>query len=239
MSKSKIAWTDETWNPVTGCTKTSAGCAHCYAQRMAKRLKGRFGYPADEPFRVTFHPDRLDQPMRWRKPRRVFVCSMGDLWHPDVKPCDRAAVIRATNAAPQHTYIFLTKRPERFDGAWAEQENFWLGTSVENADYTDRIELLRKTPAAIRFLSIEPLLGPIPRLPLRGIDWVIVGGESGPGARPMKRLWVRDIRDQCIESNVPFFFKQWGTAKRKSGNGLPWLDGRTWGEYPIAKSNSQ
>jgi len=217
----KIEWADETWNPVTGCSHSGTpGCDNCYARRMAHRLRGRFGYPAGEPFRVTFHPDRLDEPRRWRKPRWVFVCSMGDLWHPDVDPLDRAAVIRATAAAPQHQYLFLTKRPERMAAEieWRRSPNLWAGTSIENADaMVERLEPLLKTRAARRFVSCEPLLGLVDlklrywdELSRRKIRWVIAGGETGPGARPTDPVWARHLREDCAEARVPFFFKSWG-----------------------------
>ncbi len=227
---SKIEWTDVSWNPVTGCTKISPGCEHCYAKRMSKRLAGRFGYPAENPFSVTCHPDKLDQPLHWKKPRNIFVCSMGDLFHEDVPEQFIWRCFLTMSIATQHTYQVLTKRPETMAKMMriafssdlhggGPAPNVWLGTSVENADHVSRIELLRNTPAAIRFLSLEPLLGPITRLPLRridwvmplcGIDWVIVGGETGPGARPMDPDWARDIRDQCKTAGVPFFFKAMG-----------------------------
>lgn len=219
----KIEWTDETWNPVTGCTPISEGCKNCYAARMANRLRGRFGYPADEPFRVTVHPDRLGDPFHWRKPRRIFVCSMGDLFHKNVPVgfIDRAFVVMA--GSRRHTFIVLTKRAAEL-GAWCRHQreraareidyvklplpNVWQGVSVENADNLWRIDELRHVPAAVRFLSLEPLLGALPNLDLAGIDWVIVGGETGPGARPMKPEWARAIRHDCAEAGVPFFMKQ-------------------------------
>jgi protein gp37 len=213
---------------------------------MATRLAGRCGYPADEPFRVTFHRERLDEPQQWKKPRRVFVCSMGDLWHPDVKPEDRAAVIRATNLAPQHTYLFLTKRPENFDGDWSGQDNFWLGVTVEDQQRADeRIPWLLKCQARIRFLSCEPLLGPVeifqwgcphpaqtPRgivLPPGALHWVIAGGETGPGARPANPSWFRSIRDQCSAAQVPFFFKgfgEWAEYTQVGADGWAWTGPR-------------
>jgi len=232
-AQSKIQWTEATWNPVTGCTKVSPGCQNCYAERMAKRLAGRCGYPADEPFQVTLHPERLGDPLKWRKPRKIFVCSMGDLFHAKV-PCEFIfRVFNAMNCAFQHEYQILTKRVRRLmylDGELEWADHIWMGVSVENADYIGRIDELRQTRAAVKFLSLEPLLGPLPNLNLTNIDWVIVGGESGPGARPMKEEWVTDIRDQCLTSKVPFFFKQWGgTNKKKTGR---ILQGRTWDEMP-------
>jgi len=211
----RIEWTDETWNPVTGCSHAGTpGCDKCYARRMAHRLRGRFGYPADEPFRVTFHRDRLDQPTRWHKSRRVFVCSMGDLWHRDVNPRDRTAVIRATNPAPQHVYLFLTKRPCRFhlfSGDWTGQPNFWLGVSVENNRAAQqRVPALLAAKVAHRCVSCEPLLeGHVDLTPyLHALEWVICGAETGPGARRMDDEWTVSVRDQCKRAGVPFFFKR-------------------------------
>lgn len=314
MSATKIEWTDATWNPVTGCSPVSAGCRNCYAARMAKRLRGRAGYPADDPFRVTLHPDKLDAPLHWRKPRRVFVCSMGDLFHDDV-PFDFLDQIFAVMAlTPQHTYQLLTKRPERmkayllhiqpeneatgmpaldrYERVWSEMTrslggynyskpegwplpNVWEGITAENQETADeRIPVLLQTPAAVRFVSVEPMLGPVdvspylegsclPRehdyddspvgyvpcavcdgfMPLHesehrpGLDWVIVGGETGPGARPMHPDWVRKVRDDCQAAGVPFFFKGWGAwatcPPDNAGNRRMVLlgqDGRTYGE---------
>lgn len=228
----KIEWTDTVWNVVTGCTKIASGCKHCYAARMANRLRGRCGYPADDPFRVTLHPDRLEQPLRWRKPRMVFVCSMGDMFHNDVPDYFIAAVFGVMAATPQHTYQVLTKRPDRMRDLLSRintDDNVWLGTSASTQkDFDANVPLLLSTPAAVRFVSLEPLLEPIDLVDMigpynatddtalmgdsrnRGLDWVIVGGESGPRARPMHPQWVRAIRSQCVEAGVPFFFKQWG-----------------------------
>ena len=220
-----IGWCTETWNPITGCSLVSEGCRHCYALRMAMRLAGRFGYPADDPFRVTFHPDRLDQPIKWKKPRRVFVCSMGDLFHEDVQPEWIARVWDVMFDCPQHTFLVLTKRPERmrlfaewFDRVQGRRfvyPNVWLGVTVENQWAADeRIPILLDAPAAHRFVSCEPLLG---RVDLgryvgwfgeqSGIDWVIAGGESGPGARPSNPDWFRSLRDQCQVVATPFYLK--------------------------------
>lgn len=245
-----IEWTDETWNPTTGCDQVSPGCDNCYALTLAKRLKamGQPRYQNDgDPrtsgpgFGLTLHPDKLGEPLRWRKPRRVFVNSMSDLFHPDVPAdfiCDVFDVMRQT---PRHTYQVLTKRPQRMTGlvsaiyaGWDEVLlNVWLGTSIENDRYTFRANHLRQTPAAVRFLSLEPLLGPLPSLNLDGIDWVIVGGESGAKARPMQADWVRDVRDQCQETGTAFFFKQWGGRTPKAGGAE--LDGRLWQEFPVAE----
>jgi protein gp37 len=303
---SKIEWTDATWNPVTGCSKVSPGCAHCYAETLAlTRLAGKPGYPGlpwtpeNALLNVVERPERLDQPLRWRRPRMVFVNSMSDLFHEEVSDEFIARVFTVMAAAPQHVFQVLTKRPERMrdcvrglawempgDGSRGEATiyrpayglpaeplpNVWLGTSIENRRYVQRADLLRETPAAVRFISAEPLLGPLvhddftdndvnggvshwrdshryrgPELDLTNIDWLIVGGESGPGHRPMQAEWVRDLRDACYESRhryspledarlpgnwtgTRFFFKQWGGAKPTSRGRE--LDGRTWDEMP-------
>jgi len=230
---SSIEWTEATWNPVTGCTKLSPGCAHCYAERMARRLQA-MGQPRyRNGFQVTLQPDAVELPLRWKRPRMIFVNSMSDLFHQEVPASFIARCFAVMEQASQHTFQVLTKRPERAAELAANlpwPRNVWMGTTVENADYVSRIRWLTRIPAVIRFLSLEPLLGPIPRLPLNGIDWVIVGGESGPGARSMKAPWVFQIRDWCAESAVPFFFKQWGgVCKSKRGRKL---DGRVWNEMP-------
>lgn len=238
-----IEWTERTWNPVTGCDRTSPGCDHCYALTLARRLKamGNPRYHNDgDPrtsgpgFAVTLHPDKLYEPLHWAGSQRVFVNSMSDLFHHDI-PAEFIRRVFETMGRSRHTFQVLTKRPHRMAeilSIWAASplHNVWLGTSIESDRYTFRANHLRDTPAAIRFLSCEPLLGPLPSLDLAGIDWVIVGGESGPGARPMHPDWVRDIRDRCVEARVPFFFKQWGGRTPKAGGRL--LDGRTWDEYP-------
>lgn len=230
---SAIEWTDATWNPVTGCTKISPGCKNCYAQRMARRLHAMGQERYKNNFAVTLQPDVLDQPLRWIQPRKIFVNSMSDLFHPDVPLEFIRLVFEIMGKCYWHTFQILTKRSERllqFAGKLSWHDNIWMGVSVENANYTYRIEQLRKVPATVRFLSVEPLLGPIPRLPLRDVHWVIVGGESGPSARSMDPSWVRKIRDRCIAQGVPFFFKQWGgTRKKVTGREL---DGRTWDEIP-------
>ncbi len=231
---SSIEWTEATWNPVTGCTKLSAGCAHCYAERMAKRLKAMGQRRYRNEFKVTLQPDVLAVPLHWKRPRMIFVNSMSDLFHEYVPADYIAKVFAVMQQASWHTFQVLTKRPERAaelapDLPWPA--NVWMGTTVESADYLYRIEPLLKIPAKIRFLSLEPLLGPLPKLPLEGIHWVIVGGESGPDARPMQSKWVFQIRDQCQENGVPFFFKQWGGVY-KSVAGRE-LDGKIWDETPI------
>lgn len=269
MSKTKIEWTDAAWNPVTGCTPVSPGCAHCYARRMAKRLAGRAGYPAaPHEFDVTLHYDRLEYPLRWRRPRRVFVCSMSDLFHEDVPMRYINNVFEVMEQAKQHTFQVLTKRPQRMREYilwWENREqhefrvaNIWLGVTAENQELADeRIPTLLDTHAVVRFVSAEPLLSSISfdydsdichcgeyinahshfeghnPMPMtesflgNGIYWVIVGGETGPRARPMHPDWARDIRDQCIDAGVPFFFKRHGAS-----NSSRLLDGQEWSQYP-------
>ena len=248
--KSAIEWTDATWNPVTGCSKVSPGCAHCYAETLAlTRLAGKPGYsglpwtPENAEANVVLRPDRLTVPLRWRAPRRVFVNSMSDLFHPLVPDEFIGQVFDVMERASRHTFQVLTKRPDRMM-RWASQRrvdfdtpvapNVWLGTSIENGRWIERADYLRGTPAAVRFLSCEPLLGSLWSLDLEAIDWVIVGGESGPKHRPIDPEWVRDIRDRCVATGVPFLFKQWGGRTSKSGGRT--LDGRTWDEYPEVAS---
>ena len=230
---SKIEWTDATWNPVTGCNKVSPGCKLCYAERLAKRLKATGMVKYRNGFVVTLHPDALEIPLRWRKPRTIFVNSMSDLFHDKVPDQFVRDVFAVMESAYWHRYQVLTKRPERLAALNAElpwPSQIWLGVSVESDRYLHRIDLLRQSGAAIKFLSLEPLLGPLPELNLEGIDWVIVGGESGPGARPMDAGWVLDIRDQCAAAGVSFYFKQWGGVFKKRHGRL--LDGRTWDDMP-------
>jgi protein gp37 len=232
--KSSIEWTESTWNPLTGCTKISPGCKHCYAERMALRLQAMGQANYVKGFTLTLHQEALELPLRWKKPQTIFVNSMSDMFHAKV-PLD--FILRAFDVmrrAHWHRFQVLTKRADRLS-ALSEQlpwaDNIWMGVSVENKPYTYRIDHLRDTGAAIKFLSLEPLLGPLDDLCLDGIDWVIVGGESGPGARAMKSEWVVSIRDQCIEAGVPFFFKQWGGVwKKKFGRTL---EGETWDQMPI------
>ena len=235
--KSAIEWTDATWNPVTGCTKISPGCKHCYAERMARRLQAMGNRRYRNGFGVTLHPDQIVLPLRWREPRRIFVNSMSDLFHEAVPEDFIAQVFEVMVQASWHAFQVLTKRADRL-AALAPRlpwpENVWQGVSVESTPYTSRVALLQTVPARVRFLSVEPLLGPIPSLPLEGIHWVIVGGESGPRHRPVDPAWVRDIRDQCERAEVPFFFKQWGGATAKSGGRV--LDGRTWDDQPALRS---
>jgi len=232
---SAIEWTESTWNPVTGCTKVSLGCRHCYAERLAKRLRAMGNANYANGFRVTLHEHMLAVPLRWRTPRVVFVNSMSDLFHEEVPLSFIERVFDVMRRASHHVFQVLTKRSERLAELASElnwPENVWQGVTVEHADYLDRVEHLRATPARIKFLSLEPLLGPIPELDLAGIDWIIVGGESGPGARPMRPEWATDIRDQCLAAGVPFFFKQWGGRNKKKAGRV--LDGRTWDQMPEA-----
>jgi protein gp37 len=235
---SHIEWTDATWNPVRGCTKISPGCKHCYAETFAERFRGVKGHPYEQGFDLRLVPEKLTEPFAWRSPKLVFVNSMSDLFQPGVPDRYTEAVSRVMATADWHTYQVLTKRSQRLrellqgklDFA-AEKENIWWGVSVEDRKYgLPRVDDLRQAPAKVRFLSIEPLLEDLGEIDLSGITWVIVGGESGPGARPMKREWVLSIRKQCQTQRVPFFFKQWGGV-RKSKNGRL-LDGRTYDEYP-------
>lgn len=232
-SGSRIEWTETTWNPVTGCTKISQGCKHCYADRMSRRLQAMGVTKYRDGFSVAIHPEALSDPLKWRKPRLVFVNSMSDLFHQAVPTSFIEAVFAVMNRASHHTFQVLTKRPSRVRSLnsrlrWGP--NIWLGTSIESEDWLRRLDFLRGTDARTKFLSLEPLLGPLPGLSLDGVDWVIAGGESGPGARPMHADWVRHIRDRCVDSDVPFFFKQWGGVfKKRTGRTL---DGRVWDQFP-------
>ena len=234
---SAIEWTEATWNPVRGCTKISPGCKHCYAETFAERFRGVPGHPYEQGFDLRLVPSSLDIPRKWKRGRHVFVNSMSDLFHKDVPDEFIARVFRVMQETPRHSYQLLTKRAERMASLTNRlkvPDNVWCGVSVENEAYVERIDGLRKVPARVRFLSIEPLLGPIPSLTLEGIHWVIVGGESGPGARPMAPEWVREIRDECLERGVPFFFKQWGGVQKSKFGRV--LDGRTWDEMPISSA---
>lgn len=242
--KTAIEWTDVTWNPMTGCTKISAGCDHCYAHTVAQR-KTRDIYlrqlpvkdtPANraDPFAPRFWDDRLEQPFTWREPRRVFVNSMSDVFHAHFTLEQIQQVFDVMNATPEHQYQVLTKRPERALRLAPElqfTDNIWLGVSCEDARVAHRVDTLREIPAAVRFISAEPLLGSLADLDLAGIDWVIAGGESGAGHRPMDPEWVRELRDNCVDAGVAFFFKQWGGHTPKAGGRE--LDGRTWDAYPV------
>lgn len=237
---STIEWTDATWNPVRGCTKVSPGCAHCYAETFAERFRGVPGHPYEQGFDLRLVPEKLEEPLKWRKPRLVFVNSMSDLFHQDVPTDYIRKVFDVMRRAELHQFQLLTKRPERAARLGESLDwpaNTWFGVSVESERYLSRIDHLRNTPAALRFLSVEPLLGPLPSVDLRQVDWVIVGGESGRGARPMQPDWVRGVRDVTVSARVPFFFKQWGAfgpdgrRRSKKENGRL-LDGRTWDELP-------
>ena len=232
-TNSHIEWTDATWNPVTGCSKISPGCKHCYAERLALRLQAMGQKNYRNGFEVTLQPQMLELPLRWKSSRQIFVNSMSDLFHEDVPLSYIKEVFSVMRRAHWHQYQVLTKRSERLLELsprleWGPQ--IWMGVSVENEDYLERIDHLRRTGAHVKFLSLEPLLGPLRKLKLRGIDWVIVGGESGPGARPVDSAWVTDNRDQCVSGGVAFFFKQWGgVQKKKAGRELA---GRPWDEMP-------
>lgn len=231
---SAIEWTDATWNPVRGCSKVSPGCKHCYAETLAERFRGVPGHPFEHGFDLQLIPSALELPLRWRAGRRIFVNSMSDLFHEDVSAAYIRRVFDVMKRAPQHQFQVLTKRAERMAQLATNIEippHVWMGVSVENQKYTKRIDELRRVDAAVRFLSVEPLLGPIDHLDLGGIHWVIVGGESGHGARPMDPSWVRSIRDQCLASKVKFFFKQWGGVRKHITGRV--LDGRTWDQMPV------
>ena len=233
-TKSHIEWTDTTWNPVTGCTKISAGCKFCYAERMAKRLKAMHSPRYRDGFQVTLHHDLIDLPLSWRQPRMVFVNSMSDLFHPQVPLEFIQAVFATMQSADRHIFQVLTKRSERLVEVAGElpwPENVWMGVSVEDERVLHRVDDLRRVPAGVRFLSCEPLIGPLPNLSLDGIGWTIVGGESGPGARPMEEKWVKEIHRKCRLADVPFFFKQWGgVQKHRWGREL---EGKTYDEMPL------
>lgn len=240
MAISTIEWTESTWNPVTGCTKISPGCKNCYAERMALRLQAMGQPNYINGFNLTMHEHSLRLPLSWKKPHTIFVNSMSDLFHKDVPVEFIQKVFDVMGRAYWHRFQILTKRSDRLLDLspgllWIS--NIWMGVTIESSDYTFRIDHLREIGAFVKFLSLEPLLGPMPDLNLKGIDWVIVGGESGPGARPMDRAWVVDIRNQCHKAKVPFFFKQWGgTNKKKAGR---MLEGRTWDEMPMASVPSK
>jgi protein gp37 len=230
---SAIEWTETTWNPVTGCSKVSPGCLNCYAERMAKRLAAMGQERYKNGFKVTLHREAIDEPYSWKRPRIVFVNSMSDLFHEKVSFEFIRDVFKAMNENKRHTFQILTKRSSRLVELapllkWSE--NIWMGVTVENNDYVSRVDDLRKVDCAVRFLSLEPLLGPEPDLDFEGIDWVIVGGESGPGARPIEESWVLDIKKGCQKKSIPFFFKQWGGVNKKKAGRL--LQGKTWDNYP-------
>jgi protein gp37 len=234
--RSAIEWTESTWNPVTGCTKVSPGCAHCYAETFAERWRGLPGHPYEQGFDMRLWPQRLDQPLRWRRPRTIFVNSMSDLFHETIPDEFVIEVFRVMAQAGWHIFQILTKRHERLcelapSLRW--QPNIWMGVTIENRRFVHRADFLREVPAAVRFISAEPLLGPLDGLELSGIDWLIAGGESGYRHRAVHPEWLRELRDRCRAEGVAFFFKQWGGVRAKAGGRL--LDGRTWDEMPAAR----
>jgi len=242
--KSQIEWTNATWNPVTGCTKISQGCDFCYAERFAERFRGVPGHPFEPGFDLTLRPARLEQPLKWRRPRKIFVNSMSDLFHKQVPTDFVDSVFDTMERADWHVFQLLTKRSSRMRayvnrryGEGRAPAHIWLGTSIEDAQRKSRLRHVQQTQASIRFLSIEPLIAPVGELDLEGIDWVIVGGESGPKARPVEIDWVRDIRDQCENQSVAFFFKQWGGKTPKSGGRQ--LDGVYHDDYPITQGGGE
>lgn len=233
----QIEWTDATWNPVTGCSKITAGCDNCYAERFSERFRGVPGHPFENGFDLTLRPHRLEQPLTWKQPRRIFVNSMSDLFHKEVPIAFIDKVFDTMEQAHWHTFQVLTKRSSLMNkylrkryGDQLAPPHIWLGVSVEDAQNTVRLTHLRKAQAAVKFVSFEPLLGSVGKVDLSGFDWVIVGGESGPRARPMEEAWAIEIRDQCLKTKVAFFFKQWGGVRPKSGGRL--LKGREWNQYP-------
>ena len=238
VSSTSIEWTDATWNPVTGCTKISAGCDNCYAERFSERFRGTPGHPFENGFDLMLRPERVEQPLAWKSPKMIFVNSMSDLFHKEVPHSLVDRVFETMEKATWHTFQILTKRSSRMRdyinkryGEAAAPSHIWLGTSVEDGTRKSRIRHMQQMSASIRFLSIEPLIGPMGRMDLDGIDWVIVGGESGPRARSMDPNWVREVRDQCNQTGVAFFFKQWGGIRPKSGGRT--LDGKEWSELPF------
>lgn len=237
---SAIEWTEATWNPVTGCDQVSPGCAHCYAKTFAERWRGVKGHPYEQGFDLKLWPERLEQPVRWSRPRMIFVNSMSDLFHEEIPFEFVAEVFTVMERAEQHTFQILTKRHERLADlapALPWPSNVWMGVSIENRRFVERADFLRRVPAAIRFVSAEPLLGPLDGLDLTDLDWLIAGGESGPGHRPMRVEWVRELRDRCQAEDVMFFFKQWGGHRPTSGGRS--LDGKEWNEMPQGSDAGQ
>lgn len=248
---SKIEWTDATWNPVTGCTKVSPGCKNCYAETMAERWRGIPGHPYEQGFDLRLWEERLKVPLTWRKPRRIFVNSMSDLFHEEVPADFIDEVFQTMREATWHHFQVLTKRADRMAdyvkrqtqrwGSLAEESpHIWLGTSIETQAYLDRAKLIASVPAAVRFLSCEPLLGPLDLHSVLGSDrvnWVIVGGESGPGARPIMKSWVEEIQEECSRAGVPFFFKQWGGVRKKENGRV--LHEQTWDEFPVSLDEAE
>jgi protein gp37 len=233
VQRSAIEWTEATWNPVTGCDEVSPGCAHCYAKAFAERWRGVSGHHYEQGFDLRLWPERLEQPLRWRRPRMIFVNSMSDLFHDGIPDSYVAQVFAVMKQAKQHIFQVLTKRDDRLlrlapQLPWPT--NVWMGVSIENRRFVQRAERLREVPAAVRFISAEPLLGPLEGLDLTGVDWLIAGGESGHRHRPVQKQWLTDLRDRCVDEGVAFFFKQWGGRTPKAGGRV--LDGRTWDELP-------
>lgn len=230
---SKIEWTGSSWNPVTGCSKVSPGCRFCYAERMAHRLQKMQQKKYKNGFKLTLHYEEIERPLNWKKPQTIFVNSMSDLFHENIPKAFILKMFEVMQKAHWHTFQILTKRSKRLLELAPElpwPQNIWVGVTVENSDYIYRLDDLGKIPAFIKFVSMEPLLGPISRFPYKKIDWVIVGGESGPHARPIEEKWVLEIKNQCIKNNLPFFFKQWGGINKKRSGRL--LQGRLWNQYP-------
>jgi protein gp37 len=241
-SSTQIEWTDATWNPVTGCTKITRGCDFCYAERFSERFRGVPGHPFESGFDLKLRPERLTQPLSWRQPRRIFVNSMSDLFHKEIPRSFIDSVFDTMEAANWHTFQVLTKRSSLLTrylhnryGAGKSPPHIWLGVSIEDAKNTIRLKHLRDSRASVKFVSFEPLLGSVGKIDLKGIDWAIVGGESGPHSRPMEEDWAIEIRDQCRSDKVAFFFKQWGGVRPKSGGRL--LQGREWNQYPKIYGN--
>jgi protein gp37 len=233
MAKSRIEWTESTWNPITGCSKISPGCKNCYAERMARRLHAMRQANYRNGFKLTMHPHTVSLPLSWKKPQMIFVNSMSDLFHAQAPKDFIMEIFGTMNKACWHMYQILTKRAEqltKLDSMLRWANNIWMGVTVESADYVYRIDRLRESRSLNKFISFEPLLGSVGNLNLKGIDWVIAGGESGPGARPVQKEWITEIRDQCIEAGIPFFFKQWGGVRKKQNGKI--LDGRIWNEFP-------
>lgn len=233
MAQSAIEWTQATWNPVTGCTKVSPGCKHCYAETLAARLRAMGQPKYRNGFQLALHPDSLEAPLSWKKPQLIFVNSMSDLFHEKIPKSYVHRVFRVMRRAQWHQFQVLTKRAEYLEelsNSLVWPRNVWMGVSIESQDYLYRMDHLRRTDARIKFLSLEPLLGPLSSLDLHGIDWVIVGGESGPGSRPLHKQWVVEVRNQCTRAGVAFFFKQWGGVNKKRTGRL--LDGKTWDALP-------
>jgi protein gp37 len=230
---SRIEWTESTWNPITGCSKISPGCKNCYAERMARRLHAMRLANYRNGFKLTVHPHTVGLPLTWKKPQMIFVNSMSDLFHAQAPKDFIMEIFGTMNKACWHMYQILTKRAEqltKLDSMLPWADNMWMGVTVESADYVYRIDHLRESRSLNKFISFEPLLGSVGKLNLKGLDWVIAGGESGPGARPVQKEWITEIRDQCIEAGIPFFFKQWGGVRKKQNGKL--LDGRIWNQFP-------